>query len=127
MAEFAICRVQGTEAMGGGISSRAVAAHADLPTAESNVVVVELAKLGTHEAMNIGERFLAMSDTVSGAATVKRRVFVIMECATPVLGGERRRPQRQIIGVQVSGHDREDKFPGVGTGELRIKLFSEGS
>lgn len=79
-------------------------------------MVIEVTQFGIHEAVDIEEGFLAMSNIVSSVAIIKTRIFAVVEHAASVLGSEQRGPQRRMVYVEVSGSQGKEKIPGVESG-----------
>lgn len=84
-AKFAMKRTEDSRAMRGGVSSRAVTAHASLRMAKSRVVVIQVTQFGTLKAMDIAEEFRAISNGVANAITVQTRTLAIVERAASIL------------------------------------------
>lgn len=84
-AEFMIWGTEGTRAMGGGISSRSVTAHADLPTAEGCTVVIEVPEFGIHGPLDMDKGILAVPDGVVSVITVRVKIIAVVECTSSVL------------------------------------------
>lgn len=126
VAYLAISRTGAKSSMGRGTFLQAVAAHADLPTAEGSLVVVEVTKLGIHEVIKKKEQIHAMSNRVSRAATVQTKVIAVMARVAPVVRNEQRFPQSWILRVKVPCSHCEGTVPDVGSGGPRIEVFLEG-
>lgn len=93
-ARLAMRRTNETGAMGGGIVSGVVSAHAGLETKESGVIVNEVAQFGICEAADSWGGFLEMSHGMASAAVVQTRLLAAVLCSASMLRSKQRGSRR---------------------------------